>query len=176
MRFGLDQIEPFFAVFSRHMRDLGTPTQPLRFFEAIADEFPDDVWFGCAYLRDRPVAGGCGFAWAREFEMTWASSLKRYSRLAPNMLLYWSFMQRAIARGVRVFNFGRCSPGGGAHRFKSQWGGVDEPLCWYQYSISPRTSTPSPDDPRYRWGPRIWRYLPLKAANALGPHIVQFIP
>lgn len=176
MRFGLDQIEPFFAVFSRHMRDLGTPTQPLRFFEAIAEEFPDDVWFGCAYLRDRPVAGGCGFAWAREFEMTWASSLKRYNRLAPNMLLYWSFMQRAIAKGVRVFNFGRCSPGGGTHRFKSQWGGVDEPLCWYRYSLSRRTSTPSPDDPRYRWGPRIWRCLPLRAANALGPHIVRFIP
>ena len=26
VRFGPDQVEPFFAVFSRHMRDLGTPT------------------------------------------------------------------------------------------------------------------------------------------------------
>ncbi|MCH7491403.1 MAG: GNAT family N-acetyltransferase [Gemmatimonadetes bacterium] len=135
-----------------------------------------------AFVRERE--GGTHFhlfGWRRVVERVFRHrcihlAAEEQSRLAPNMLLYWSFMQRAIAKGVRVFNFGRCSPGGGTHRFKSQWGGVDEPLCWYRYSISPRTSTPSPDDPRYRWGPRIWRCLPLRAANALGPHIVRFIP
>src|SRR4051812_26594642 len=32
VRFGSEQVAPFFAVFSRHMRDLGTPTQSLAFF------------------------------------------------------------------------------------------------------------------------------------------------
>ena len=176
VRFGLDQVEPFFTVFSHHMRDLGTPTQPLRLFQAIAEEFPKDVWFGCAYLRDRPVAAGCGFAWGREFEMTWAASLKNYSRLAPNMLLYWRFIERAISNGIRVFNFGRCTPGGGTHRFKAQWGGRDEPLWWYRHATTTRTLTPSPEERQYRWGSLVWRRLPVRAANALGPRIVQYIP
>src|SRR2546427_12313808 len=63
--------------------------------------------------------------WRDEFELTWVSSLREHDSKMPNMLLYWSFMEQMIARGVRVFNFGRCTPGGGTHQFKHQWGGVD---------------------------------------------------
>jgi serine/alanine adding enzyme len=175
VRFGPDQVGPFFEVFSAHMRDLGTPTLPRGFFEAILAQFPD-AWFGCAWLGDKPLACGAGFRWNDEFEMTWASSLYAYNKLAPNMLLYWSFMERAVAEGVKLFNFGRCSPDSGTHRFKRQWGSRDEPLWWYQRSRGARGATPSPDDGAYSWGPRIWRHLPLPLATALGPRIVRFIP
>ncbi|HTS87905.1 MAG TPA: FemAB family XrtA/PEP-CTERM system-associated protein [Gemmatimonadales bacterium] len=175
VRFGPDQVGAFFEVFAAHMRDLGTPTQPRRLFDAIATSFPD-AWFGCAYLGDRPVACGAGFRWEREFEMTWASSLYAYNRLAPNMLLYWSFMERAIGEGVTLFNFGRCSPGAGTHRFKRQWGSRDEQLWWYQQARTPMAATPSPDDGAYAWGPRLWRHLPLPVATAIGPWIVRSIP
>jgi serine/alanine adding enzyme len=175
VRFGADQVRPFFQVFAAHMRDLGTPTQSRRLFEAIADVFPD-AWFGCAYLGERPVACGAGFRWGNEFEMTWASSLYAYNKIAPNMLLYWSFMERAIAEGVTLFNFGRCSPGVGTHRFKRQWASRDEQLSWYQHSRGHDVSTPSPDDGAYSWGPRLWRHLPLPVATALGPWIVRSIP
>jgi serine/alanine adding enzyme len=175
VRFGSDQVIPFYGVFARHMRDLGTPTQPLDLFQALARQFPD-AWFGCAYLGEVPVAGGVGFVWNGEFEMTWASSLYAYNRVAPNMLLYWSFMERAIQQGIRRFNFGRCSPGSGTHRFKRQWGAVDEPLWWYQWSEHGVAGTPSPDDGAYSWGPRLWRRLPLGLANIIGPWIVRGIP
>ena len=176
VRFGLDQLPGFFEVFHRHMRDLGTPTQPRVFFETIAETFPDDTWFGCAYHQGRPVAAGCGFRWANEFEMTWASALRSYNRLAPNMLLYWSFMERAAQEGLSIFNFGRCSPGGSTHRFKHQWGSRDEQLWWYQHSDSGVTGTPAPDRGPYAWGPRIWRRLPTPIATALGPRIARYIP
>lgn len=173
---GSDQVAPFFEVFARHMRDLGTPTQPRRFFEAIANGFPDDAWFACAYLRGQAVAGGCGFRFGSEFELTWASSLREFNREAPNMLLYWSLMERATAAGAQTFNFGRCTPGSGTHRFKQQWGGRDEPLWWYGESRSGNATTPSPNDGAFSWGPRIWRRLPISVATALGPGIVRYIP
>jgi FemAB-related protein (PEP-CTERM system-associated) len=176
VRFGLDEVAPFFQVFSRHMRDLGTPTQPRRLFDTLAETFPDDVWFGCAYYQGRPIAGGCGFRWAGEFEMTWASALSEYRRIAPNMLLYWSFMERAVSEGLSTFNFGRCSPESGTHRFKKQWGSHDAPLWWYDLSVEPGVATPSPTDGAYAWGPRIWRHLPVRLATALGPRIVRSIP
>lgn len=177
VRFGLDQVAPFFAVFSRHMRDLGTPTLPRRFFDAIAATFPDSAWFGCAYLGETPIACGAGFAWGSEFEMTWASALSEHNRIAPNMLLYWAFMERAIGQGLTLFNFGRCTPDGGTHRFKRQWGSRDEQLHWYQHTRGGQpAATPSPDDGAFSWGPRLWKRLPLGVATALGPGIVRYIP
>lgn len=176
VRFGRKEIESFYAVFSRHMRDLGTPTQSLTFFREIANEFPEDCWFGCAYLGGQPVAAGCGFRFGDEFEMTWASSLREFNRESPNMLLYWAFMERAINEGVKVFNFGRCTPRSGTHRFKLQWGSREEELWWYGLAATPEATTPSPADGAYRWGPRIWRRLPASVATAVGPSIVRYIP
>jgi len=177
VRFGLDQIEPFFSVFARHMRDLGTPTQPLEFFRILADVFGDDIWCGCAYLDGQAIAGGYGFRWRDEFEITWGSALKEHKRIAPNMFLYWSFLERAADEGLGLFNFGRCTPGGGTHRFKLQWGSREEQLCWYQQRSSSSTvGTPSPNDAQLAWGPRLWKHLPERVATALGPRIVRYIP
>lgn len=175
VRFGRDQLEPFYQVFAHHMRDLGTPVLSRRLFTALADHFADDLWIGAAWYQGRPVAAGVGFRWNGEFEMTWASSLYEFNRLSPNMALYWAFMQRACDAQLRLFNFGRCSEGAGTHRFKKQWGSRDEQLWWYQHGAG-ASSTPSPDDGAYAWGPRIWRHLPVGVANLIGPPIVSGIP
>lgn len=176
VRMGLDQVDGFYEVFARHMRDLGTPVLGKPLFRALAQRFPDSARFACAYLDGRPVAGGVGFCWGDEFEMTWASSLRDTARVAPNMLLYWRFMERAAEEGLARFNFGRCSPGSGTHRFKRQWGSRDVPLYWYQCAQGDVASTPSPDQGAYSWGPRLWRHLPVPVASALGPWVVRQIP
>lgn len=175
-RFGLDQRDAFYGVFARTMRDLGTPVLPRALFERIAATFPELVVFGAVYRGDEPLAAGCGFVWRDEFEMTWAGSLRESRRLSANMLLYWSFMEQMIARGVRLFNFGRCTPGGGTHHFKRQWGGADVPLPWCQYSSGGVKAPPSPGDSAFSWGPRLWRRLPLAVANRFGPRLVRFLP
>ncbi|OLB52558.1 MAG: hypothetical protein AUI08_00220 [Gemmatimonadetes bacterium 13_2_20CM_2_65_7] len=176
-RFGPEQREPFYEVFARTMRDLGTPVLPRGLFERVSETFADLVVFGVVYRGEQPLAAGCGFAWREEFELTWAGSLRESRSIAANMLLYWSFMEHVIGRGARIFNFGRCTPGGGTHHFKKQWGGDDVPLPWHQYVRAGGVqATPSPDDPVYSWGPRLWRRLPLFVANRLGPRLVRFLP
>ena len=175
--FGYDQLDGFYAVFAEHMRDLGTPVLSRAWFEQIAATFEHSAWFACARMPDgTPVAGACGFRWGSEFEMTWASSLWAYSRVAPNMLLYWRFMERAAEQGLETFNFGRCTPGGGTHRFKMQWGSTDEPLWWYHRPADARATTPNPDEGALSLGPKLWMKLPLAVANRLGPRIVRLIP
>jgi FemAB-related protein (PEP-CTERM system-associated) len=178
VRIGLDELDPFYDVFAQHMRDLGTPTQSRAFFEAIANAFPNDVRFACAYFQGQPIACGCGFLWGSEFEITWASALRSHKPLAANMLLYWALMQRAIADGARVFNFGRCTPGSNTHRFKLQWGARDEALWWYQRSAPglEASETPSPEQTRYGLATRIWRRLPISMTRRFGPAIVRYIP
>ncbi|HEV2669818.1 MAG TPA: FemAB family XrtA/PEP-CTERM system-associated protein [Gemmatimonadales bacterium] len=174
--FGPDHLDGFYRVFSRHMRTLGTPTFARRFFEALLERFPKDVWIGCVYDRGRPVAGGFGFHWAQELELSLVSALQEYRRSYANMLLYWAFIERAANHGLRVFNFGRCTPGGGTHQFKQQWGSRDVPLHWYQPLAGRRAATPSPHERAFSWGPVVWKRLPLVLTNALGPSIVRMIP
>jgi FemAB-related protein (PEP-CTERM system-associated) len=176
VRFGDDQCDAFYAVFGRNMRTLGTPVLPRAFFERIVHCLRGFTEFGVVYHGERPIAAGCGFWWRDEFEITWASSLREYSRAAPNMLLYWSFMERAIARGVRRFDFGRCTRDGGTHAFKRQWGGRDVALPWAQWARGKMKATPSPERPLFRAAAACWRRLPLAVTNRVGPLIAAQLP
>jgi hypothetical protein len=122
------------------------------------------------------VAAGCGFIWGQEFELTWASSLREHKQRAPNMLLYWGLMQHMIGRGLGVFNFGRCTPDGGAHRFKLQWGGETVPLPWLQWSSTGTAAPPSPDRPLFQMATRVWSRMPLAVANTVGPLLARSLP
>ncbi|HSK18848.1 MAG TPA: FemAB family XrtA/PEP-CTERM system-associated protein [Longimicrobiales bacterium] len=172
-RVGPDQLDAFYTVFARNMRDLGTPVYSRRFFEAVAATFPEVV-FGAIYHQGRPIGAAAGFIWKGEFEITWASCIRDYNRLAPNMLLYWSFMEEMIGRGVRVFNFGRSTPGASTHRFKKQWGGRDVPLRWLEWTARPRTSS-SPSR-LVRAASSAWQRLPLPVANRIGPPLASRLP
>jgi serine/alanine adding enzyme len=175
-RFGPEHRAAFYEVFARNMRALGTPVLPADLFESIAVRLADHVVFGVVYRGSEPVAAGCGFIWRDSFELTWAASLREHSAAAPNMLLYWSFMTHLIGRGVRQFDFGRCTPGGGTHRFKQQWGGADVPLPWAQWTSRNVSAPPTPDRPVFRVAAACWRRLPLALANAIGPIIARRLP
>jgi hypothetical protein len=92
------------------------------------------------------------------------------------MLLYASFMEEMIRRGARLFNFGRCTPGVGTHRFKLQWGGTDELLPWAQWAPGAVEATPSPERPVFRLATRAWQRLPLAVANRAGPWLARQLP
>jgi hypothetical protein len=81
-----------------------------------------------------------------------------------------------VERGVRVFNFGRSSPGGSTHRFKQQWGGADVRLPWPSWSRDAGVGVPSPDRPLYRLAVETWRHLPLAVANRIGPTLARLLP
>jgi FemAB-related protein (PEP-CTERM system-associated) len=175
VRFGAEQIDGFFSVFARNMRDLGSPTHPKRFFEAIARYLGKTAWFACAYLGDHPVAGACAIGWREELEVTWASSLRSHNALAPNMLLYWALMERATLAGFKTFDFGRSTPGSGPHRFKLQWGSMDAPLYWC-YANRSRRSAVSADSGAFSVAAKVWQRLPLPLATWIGPRLRGGIP
>ena len=175
-RTGPDQLAAFYAIFASNMRDLGTPVLPRRFFELAARTFPDEIVFMVVRHEGTPVAAGCGFFHHDEFEIEWASALREYNPLAPNMLLYWELMREAIRRGARRFNFGRCTPGEGTHRFKLQWGSEDQPLGWSVWSPGGNAELPSPDKPIFRLATSVWRRMPLWSTNRLGPVVSRWIP
>lgn len=176
-RCGTSELEGFYAVFARNMRDLGTPVLPRSFFERGASTFSRAMIFATVYSKQgRPIAGACCLHWRRELEVTWASSLKEFNRASPNMMLYSRLMEEAIERQAEVFNFGRCSPGGSTHKFKQQWGGSDTQLAWPFWSRHGANKVPSTDRPVYRLATEVWRHLPVSVANRVGPLLARMLP
>lgn len=176
LRVGAGELPAFYRVFARTMRDLGTPVLPRSLFEGMRDELGPQVRFAAVYHDEVPVAAGCGFLFRGEFEITWAGFLREHSREAPNMLLYWGLMERMIGEGVRVFNFGRCTPGSGTHRFKKQWGGRDESLPWLQWSRGGEEATPDHERRLLRIASSLWSRLPLPVATRMGPFFARRLP
>jgi serine/alanine adding enzyme len=172
-----EELEGFYRVFSVNMRDLGTPVYPKRFFENMLYQFPDNSWI-CSVYRDREVAAS-GFlvGYRNRMEIPWASSLRRFNRLSPNMLLYWESLRFACESGYASFDFGRSTPEEGTYRFKEQWGASPVQLYWH-YWLRDKVPMPelNPRNPKYRIAISIWKKLPVPLANFIGPRIVKNLP
>lgn len=174
---GMDLLDDFYTVFTRNMRDLGTPVQGRNFFANILQAFPDAARVAAVYLKDRVLAAGFLYGFRDMLEIPWASSDRRYNRLAPNMLLYKSVLEYACERRFRVFDFGRSTPDSGTYKFKEQWGARPVALHWY-YWLAEGDTLPdlSPSNSKFRLAISVWRRLPLAVSRRLGPNIVRYIP
>jgi serine/alanine adding enzyme len=176
-RGGAELVGEFYVVFTRNMRDLGTPVYSRRLFDDVARAFPDRARIVVVRLNGQPIAAGFTFRTRTMVEIPWASSIRDYNNLCPNHLLYWHAIESAVAEGCDVFDFGRSTPDEGTYKFKEQWGASPVPLHW-EYSLTTGGAVPdqSPKNPKFRLAIETWKRLPLPVANAIGPHIVRGIP
>jgi len=174
---GIELLDAFYAVFSRNMRDLGTPVFPRDMFAEICDRFSERVRVFVVRLNEEPVAAGYTLGHRGMLEIPSASSLRKFNRYSPNMFLYWSVLQYAIRHGYKIFDFGRTSVDSGPYRFKKQWGAEPQNLTWH-YILKEGNELPriNPDNPKYRLAVNIWRHLPMPIANVLGPQVVKHLP
>ena len=92
------------------------------------------------------------------------------------MLLYWHLLERAVARGQDVFDFGRSTKDSGPYRFKKQWGAAPARAEWQYYLRSGQVGVGRSDNPRYQRLIRLWQRLPVSLTRLIGPAIVRGIP
>lgn len=174
---GIDLLDEFYSVFSRNMRELGTPVYGKQWFAEILSAFPKDAKICVVSIQGRPLAAGLVYGFRRTIEIPWASSDRRYSRMAPNMMLYGSVLKYACEQGYQVFDFGRSSKDSGTYRFKEQWGAKPVQLRWYYWlHDGDRLPELNPQNPKYGLAIEMWKRLPLPIANWLGPNISKYLP
>ena len=174
---GKELLEDYYRVFARCMRDLGTPVYEKGFFQSIVEIFPKEVRLCVVSLKGMPLASGLLYGFRSRLEIPWAASDKRFSRLAPNMLLYSEVLEFACREGFKEFDFGRSSVDSGTYRFKQQWGAHPRQLYWY-YWLAGGQSIPelNPGNPKFKAAISVWQHLPLPVTNLIGPHIVKYLP
>lgn len=174
---GLEKLDDFYSVFSINMRDLGSPTHSKQWIKEVFSGFGENACMGLVYFEGKPIGAGIILAAGKKISIPWASTLRQYNRLGPNMLLYWNFLKYASDNGFKIFDFGRSTPDEGTFKFKSQWGAKPEPLIWYNLHLNGVASPQNESSfvNKRKLAENIWRKLPLGAANFLGPIIRKYI-
>lgn len=174
---GKEYLNDFYAVYSRNMRDLGSPVQSKRFINNILLNFPDNSWLVVIKLQQRPVAAGFLLGSGQTMEIPLASTIREVNHLSMNMFLYWEVLKFAIQQNYSQFDFGRSSKNAGTYRFKQQWGAKPKQLYWH-YWLGNSAAPPSlnPSNPKLALIIKVWKRLPVVLANLLGPVIVKNLP
>ncbi len=168
-------VDDFFALYAGNVHRHGTPPLPKRYFEALRETFGASAEvLTVTDAAGTPVSAVFSFYFRDTVLPYYAGDALEARQLAANDFKYWDLMRRACERGVKAFDFGRSKRGTGPYDFKKNWGFEPAPLA-YEYCLYRRASIPqnNPLNPRYRALIALWRRLPLRVANALGPHLVK---
>ncbi|OGR04719.1 MAG: hypothetical protein A2511_10360 [Deltaproteobacteria bacterium RIFOXYD12_FULL_50_9] len=169
----------FYEVFSRNMLELGSPVHSRKFIDAVLESYGPRARMGLVYSEKKAIGAGIILALGQQVCIPWASTLRQYNNLAPNMFLYWHFLQYAADAGAYWFDFGRSTLGEGTFKFKAQWGAEPRQLYWHRLDFTGRQrSNQQPSAGSNGARERVaalWSRLPLPVANAIGPILRRHI-
>jgi FemAB-related protein (PEP-CTERM system-associated) len=172
----MELLEDFYTVFAINMRDLGSPVHSKRLIQKTLQHFEKWARVFVVYKDRNPVAGSITLRHKDTLGNPWASALREYSHLSPNMLLYWSMLEYGCSIGCTYFDFGRSTPDEGTYRFKSQWGAIPEPLYWYDVSRERFSNDASKSEKdRLKWAIDYWKKMPVPLSRFIGPRIRKYI-
>ena len=166
---GDEEIDAFYEVFARNMRDLGSPVHSRGFFEAVLRHLPDSTQLLIVRDGGRPVGAGLMLLHAGMISIPWVSSLRAAFRKCPNQLLYWEAMRFGVANGFHTLDLGRSSRDSGTFEAKRQWGARPVQLYWHYHPEN--AAPPGEEVKRASWAVGVWRRLPLAVVNRVGPRL-----
>ncbi len=173
---GMELLEDFYTVFLVNMRDLGSPVHSMKLMRHVLSEFLECSKIVVIYKADEPVAAALLVGFEKVLRNPWASSLRKYASLNPNMLLYLRVLEYACDNGYQVFDFGRSSAGEGTYKFKEQWGAAPAPLYWHYIFLDGKLpNLESSGKERFEKAIRYWQKLPLVVTRVIGPSIRKHI-
>jgi FemAB-related protein (PEP-CTERM system-associated) len=174
---GEELLDGFYDVLAQNMRDLGSPVHSARFFRDVLTTFPARSRILAVFKDSTPIAASFVLGHRGSLEVPWASAIRAYNPLCPNILLYWEMLKFAIGHGYTQFDFGRSTPNEGTYNFKAQWGAEPRPLFW-EYWLNEGVTLPdrSPKNRKFSAAISLWQRLPVPVTRLVGPMIVRNIP
>ncbi len=170
---GPHEMEAFFEVFHRHMRDLGSPGHSLGFYRAVIDKLGERADF--VVVRDkRELAAGALLFRVNGVAMNYHTvALRAFNRRCPNYLIYWRMIEASCEKGCREFDMGRSLRDSTVLKFKENWNPEVLELT-YNYHLRKLKKPPDldPRNPLYRLPIAVWRRLPVAVTQKLGPRLI----
>ena len=167
---GNELLNDFYYVYSSNMHSKGSPVLAKLFFYNLINDYEDGlVNIHVIYHNKKPIGASFVISYFDFMEVCWASTLREFNNLQPNMIMYWRMISNAIENGIKLFSFGRSTKNSSTHRFKKQWGCEDIQL-YFNYSKEPKRNIKN-----FSFLFNFWKIIPFKLALVLGPIVTKKI-
>ena len=165
-------IDNIYRAYSESVRNLGTPVFSKKYFQTLKDVFSDQCEVLTVEHNGQLVASVMSFYFKDEILPYYGGGTDLARELKGNDFMYWEVMRRAVAKGVKVFDYGRSKIGTGSYSFKKNWGFVPEPI-YYEFYLVKSAAMPdiNPLNPKYRFFIAAWKRLPLAVSQWVGPFL-----
>ncbi len=174
LRIGANQtdLRQYYNLHMRTRKNVGRPTQPYRFFEALWDNlYPRELLTLLLAEKDEiPVAGMILLHFKTRVSAEFAASDERFRNLSPNHFLFWQAILMAHGKGYAIFDFGRTSiTNKPLMQFKERWGAEAVDLPHFQYAHKMKgEGSPEANPMSYRLMSRICRKAPDTLQSIIG--------
>jgi len=169
------EIERFYQAYSESVRNLGTPVFAKKYFAILKQVFKDQ----CEILtvldkNGQLIASVMNFYFKDEVLPYYGGGTEHARSVQGNDFMYWEVMRRAVAKGIKIFDYGRSKEGTGSYRFKKHWGFEPKPL-YYEFHLVKSDSIPdiNPLNPKYKMFISAWKRLPLTVSQIVGPWLAK---
>jgi len=169
-------MDSFFDIYSTSVKNLGTPVFPKKFFYNLKATFGDDCEVLTISEGGKDVSALMSFYYKDEVLPYYGGGMPEARNLKSMDFMYWNLLCRSVKKQLRVFDFGRSKKDSGPYNYKRHWGFEPQDL-FYEFYLVKADSVPdlSPLNPKYRLFIQMWKKLPLKVSQLLGPFISKYV-
>ncbi|MBI5055595.1 MAG: FemAB family PEP-CTERM system-associated protein [Nitrospirae bacterium] len=174
---GAEHLGDFYRVYSRNLRDLGTPVITQRFFECIAETFPEHVRVYRATRQGKTIGAKVVFMDSKTCYFEFSASVRESLCHAPVHAMNWAAIETASAAGCRQVDLGRSTAESAHCNFKKYWGSETHNLSVaYQLLNCDQLPGLNKENPKFSLAIALWKRLPLFISRLLGPPIARCLP
>ena len=174
---GNEYLCDFYRVYTRNLRDLGTPAKSINYFFSILDTFHEHVRVYRAIRNGKTIGAKIVLMDEKTCYFIEMASIRDYLGYAPVHALNWAAIEDACKAGCSFADMGRSTVNSTHHKFKSYWGGKIIKLQWaYQLLNCDGIPILNTDNPKYSLAITLWKKLPLFVTRYIGPPLARRLP
>ena len=164
----VDDMQSFYTIYSKNMLRLGSPVLSEKFFLNLLKYYKyGDVKVFIVRLDNKVIGGAVLLDYFKFAEDCWLSTLSEFNYLYTGLFLYWEMIKYSINKKKKYFSFGRSTRESSLLNFKRQWKPIEKQLF---FSHSDKIK---PGLKQMKFLTRLWKLLPLKVSNYIGPRIAE---
>lgn len=163
-----------YRLYAENVHRLGTPVFPKALFAEVLAAFDEDADILVVSKDGKPLTTILSLYHNGACMPYWHGAALAARALRSNELGYLSLMSHARERGCTIFDFGRSKVGTGPALWKKTWGWEGVPLAYATRAVpGTKARDINPLSPQYQRKVQLWKKLPLRLANLVGPHIAR---
>lgn len=163
-----------YDLYAQSVHRLGTPVFPKPLFDEVLDGMGEDANICLVSQDDTPLSSILSLYHNGVCMPYWQGASDAARAMRSNEVAYFRLMSHARKRGCHTFDFGRSKVGTGPAAWKKSWGWEGVPLSYAVCSAEGQEARDiNPLSPQYQRKVELWKKLPLRVANLIGPYIAR---